>query len=478
MKKKLFLLSVLLQCVWLANSQTIVSVELLNNYTQAQLITSYAGVSFEHGASEYKFIYNTVDVNGMPTVASGAVYIPHGCSNFPMGVYQHGTVFDPESVPSRGQEQVGLAFAGFGYATVAPDYLGLGDNDSSIHPYLHAESQATVATDLLRAARSFIIDSLGLSHNGELFITGYSQGGHAAMALHKYIEDNNLLTEFNVVASAPLSGPYDLAGVQTQLPPNSVYSVPTYLPYLVESMQYVYGNIYTNTTEVYQEPWATTINDYKNGTIDIGTFGQNLPGNVYQFMNPNFLNAYLADTVQPYTHPFKIALSQNSNYNWTPQRPVRMVYCTADEQVYYQNALIAEAAMNANGAPNVEAFLALPGGTHGTCFYPALLNTIVWFNSQRTQCQDFQTLTTSVDLGAAVQVYPNPTNGIIELDLSSLKPTKSLTCRVLSISGQEMSERTLSGEMHPQFYLDYPKGVYILTLDNEEVSIRKKVTIF
>lgn len=478
MKTKILLLSVLTVLTWSANSQTIVSIELLNNYTQTALTASLSGIPIPHGADEYKVVYNTIDLNGNPTIASGAMYIPHGCDNFPMGVYQHGTQFDPEVVPSRGEEPVGLAFAGFGYATVAPDYLGMGDSDINVHPYLHAESQATVAIDLLRAARSFIADSLGLMHNGELFITGYSQGGHAAMGLHKYIEDNNLLTEFNVVASAPLSGPYDLAGVQTTLPQDSIYSVPTYLPYLVESMQYAYGNVYTNTSEAYQEPWATTINNYKNGTIDIGTFGQNLPGNIYHFMNPTFLDAYLADTVQPYTHPFRIALSQNANFDWTPQRPVRMIYCNADEQVYFQNALNAEAAMNANGATNVEAILALDGGTHGSCFLPAMLNTITWFNGQKTPCQAFPVSTTNLDYSEAIQIYPNPTTGFIELNLTELPTTKPLICRVLSMSGQVLSERILAGDMYPQLHLDYPQGMYILTLNNEDVSVKRKVTIF
>lgn len=478
MKNRILLISILTLLTWSAHSQTIVSIELLENYTASDLTALFFGIPLPNGVDEYKVVYNTTDLNGNATVASGAMYIPHGCDNFPMSVYQHGTVFDPELVPSRGEEPIGLAFAGFGYATVAPDYLGMGDNDINVHPYLHAESQATAAANLLRAARSFITDSLGLMDNDELFITGYSQGGHAAMALHKYIEDNNLLTEFNVIASAPLSGPYDLAGVQTTLPQDSIYSVPTYLPYLIESMQYAYGNLYTNTTEVYQEPWATTINDYKNGTINIGTFGQNLPPNIYDFMNPIFLDAYLADTAQPFTHPFRIALSQNANYNWTPQRPIRMIYCNADEQVYFQNALNAEAAMNANGAPNVEAVLALDGGTHGTCFVPALLNTIAWFNEQSTQCQAFPVFTTPADYSESIRIYPNPTEGTIELNLMELPTTKPLICRVLSISGQVLSEQILSGEMFPQLYLNYPQGVYILTLDNEDVSVKRKVTVF
>lgn len=479
MKTKFLLLSVLTLFMFSAKGQTIVSVEHFNSFTAAQLTSHFVVISAQNGAEMYKVLYNTTDIDGNPTVASGAMYIPWGCDSFPMGVYQHGTVFDPEAVPSRGSEPIGLAFAAFGYATVAPDYLGLGDSDINVHPYLHAETQATAAADLLRAARSFIADSLNLSHNGQLFITGYSQGGHAAMALHKHIEDNNLLGEFNVVASAPLSGPYDLAGVQTALPIDSVYSNPTYLPYLIESMQSVYGNVYTSPSDVYQHPWDSTIVLYQNGTIDIGTFGANLPGNVYDFMNPVFLDPYVADSIPPYTHPLRIALAQNANYDWAPQRPVRMVYCTADEQVYYQNALIAEATMNANGAADVAAYLGLPGGTHSTCFFPALLYTINWFNGKKTACQTFPVSTNKVDYSEAITVAPNPTQGILELDLTALPTTKPLTCKIVTMSGQVVSERVLDGDLYPQFNIEnQPKGMYILMLSNEEVRVQRKIMLF
>tara|TARA_B100000963_G_scaffold321279_1_gene304410 strand:+ start:2975 stop:3127 length:153 start_codon:yes stop_codon:yes gene_type:complete len=45
---------------------------------------------------------------------------------------------------------------------------------------------------MIRAAREFIADSLNLIDNGQVFLTGYSQGGHACMATHKYIYENNL----------------------------------------------------------------------------------------------------------------------------------------------------------------------------------------------------------------------------------------------------------------------------------------------
>ncbi len=476
--KKLILICLLATSTYLTNAQTIVSVEHLDSYTQGELVTAFFGVAFENGVEEYKVVYNTSDINGNTTIASGAMYIPHGCSNFPMGVYQHGTVFDPESVPSRGQEPIGLALAGFGYATVAPDYLGLGDNPSNIHPYLHAESQATVATDLIRAARTYIADSLGLAHNGELFLTGYSQGGHAAMGLHKYIEDNNLLSEFNVVASAPLSGPYDLAGVQTALPTDSTYSVPAYLPYLVESMQLAYGNIYTNKSEIYQANYISIMDSYTNGTSTMAQISNSFPSNVYDFMEPAFLDAFNADTIAPYTTPFRIALSQNANFDWTPTRPIRMVYCTADEQVYFQNALNAEAAMNANGAADVQAVLGLAGGTHGSCFFPALLYGLNYFNGLKTDCVAFPTSTNSIDYSEAISISPNPSNGLIQLDLSDLPVSEALNVQLFNLSGQLIE--TTSTVRNASITLDYSylsKGMYILKLENKEIRVQRKIVI-
>ena len=459
------------------NGQTIVSVELLNSYTRTDLILSFPGI-YDNGVDEYKVVYNTVGVDGSPTVASGAFYLPQGCDHFPMAAYLHGTVFDREDVPSRGFDLTGLRFAGYGYATIGPDYLGLGDSDITIHPYHHSESTATASLDLMRAARTFIVDSLGLAHNGEVFITGYSQGGHAAMATHKYIEENNLLTEFNVLGSAPLSGAYDLVGTQSALPPDSSYIAPTYYPYLLESMQYAYGDIYTNTSEVYQEPWATTINDYKNGTISIGAFGANLPNNLYHFLNPPYFDTFLADTIPPYTTPLRNALDLNSNHDWAPQRPVRMVYCTGDLQVNYQNALVAEANFIANGATEAEAYLAVEGGNHGVCFNPAISTTIDWFDSKRTPCQEIPVSTTDLDYSEAIAIHPNPTTGFVQLNLTELPSTKPIICRVLSMSGQVLSEQVLAGDMYPQLHLDYPPGVYMLTLDNEAVSVKRKVVVF
>jgi dienelactone hydrolase len=98
----------------------------------------------------------------------------------------------------------------YGYAVVVPDYLGLGTSPG-YQTYLHAGSEATCVVDALRAGRS-LCSSNRVSLNGQLFLTGFSQGGHVTMAAHRELEAFHT-NEFTVTASAPCAGTYDLGGV-------------------------------------------------------------------------------------------------------------------------------------------------------------------------------------------------------------------------------------------------------------------------
>jgi hypothetical protein len=75
---------------------------------------------------------------------------------------------------------------------------------------------------MLRAARSFCAsNNIGL--NGQLFLAGYSQGGHTEMALHRELERYHT-NEFAVTASAAMAGPYDMSGVELNLCPPAAQS--------------------------------------------------------------------------------------------------------------------------------------------------------------------------------------------------------------------------------------------------------------
>ena len=162
----------------------------------------------------YSITYRTIDVTGRATVASGAVFVPLNAGAVPLMSYSHGTA-SRTGVPSlQSQEGVaaGVLFATTGGVVAMADYLGLGSNPG-FHPYIHAASEASAGLDALRAARA-LAQRQGVALNMKVFVFGYSQGGHASMALAREIEQH-ATPEFTLTAAAPMSGPYDVLGTAT-----------------------------------------------------------------------------------------------------------------------------------------------------------------------------------------------------------------------------------------------------------------------
>ncbi|MGB0176718.1 MAG: alpha/beta hydrolase family protein, partial [Owenweeksia sp.] len=317
-------------------SQKLVSVQYLSTTNSGQLKFLFPDAQFDVAA--YKVVYNTVDIDGTPTVASGALMIPinNNCDQFPLISYNHGTVLLKEDVPSRDNTEaiIPKLMASLGKIAVCPDYLGLGDNPG-LHPYLHAESEATASIDLMRAVREYVRDSLTISLNGEVFITGYSQGGHAAMATAKYIQDNNLTAEFNVLAVGPASGPYNLSGTQSQLLlSNAPYSNPGYVCYLLFGLNRVYGDLYTSYSDILKAPYDQIIPPYFNGTYPMDSVNAKLPAKLSDFIQDTVL-ANFSSASGTKNHPLWQALIKNDNYDWTPAMPMELYYCTQDEQVAF-----------------------------------------------------------------------------------------------------------------------------------------------
>jgi poly(3-hydroxybutyrate) depolymerase len=92
---------------------------------------------------------------------------------------------------------------------VAPNYAGYDTSALSYHPYLIADQQSKDMIDALAAARTALplASATFTKDSGQLFITGYSQGGYVAMATHRAMEAAGM----KVTAAAPMSGPYALA---------------------------------------------------------------------------------------------------------------------------------------------------------------------------------------------------------------------------------------------------------------------------
>jgi hypothetical protein len=128
-------------------------------------------------------------------------------------LYAHGTTTDRafNIANMQNAETLLLAalFASQGYVVVAPNYAGYDTSTLAYHPYLIADQQSKDMIDALKAARTALpLASATLTKDsGQLFITGYSQGGYVAMATHRAMQTAGM----KVTASVPMSGPYALA---------------------------------------------------------------------------------------------------------------------------------------------------------------------------------------------------------------------------------------------------------------------------
>ena len=456
-------------------SQTLVSATSQGTYLKA-FITLTGLTNAEYDIEMFKVTYNTTDLNGNPVVASGMIAIPLNptCDSLPIALYAHGTVLKRNEVPSANNQEsiLGKAIASRGYVTAMPDYLGLGDLPG-LHPYQHAESEATTSVDILRAAKEFITDSLNFTYSNEVFITGYSQGGHAAMATTKYIQDNNLETELNVVASAPLSGAFHASKRQTdELLLDIPYNSPGYIVYLIMSYEEAYGGIYSSSSDFLQSPYDVTVPPMFDGTMAMSSVNAVLPNRTSQYLNSTFLNAFIADSSAK-TSPLWQALLDNDNHNWTPNTPIKMFYCSGDQTVKPENTLDAYTAMIANGATQV--FKEDLGSLldHGGCVVPALNNAISYFQTIRTDCVLPNSISKNQPLSNFLEVYPNPAINEIQVNIEN-DITGQLT--VFDIAGREILQTKIIASKKLNVS-DWKNGVYLLKVVSNDIQYTEKFTI-
>ncbi|MBV8635441.1 MAG: alpha/beta hydrolase, partial [Burkholderiaceae bacterium] len=168
----------------------------LGSSAQGQQLLAIAGAP-TCGVDFHYFQYQTVGGKNEQTTASGAIMAPTGgagCSGArPILVYTHGTAtaksynlanISDQTNPAWQEAAIIAAFyAAHGYIVVASNYAGYDSSTLPYHPYLNASAQSQDVINSQAAARSALPGlPANVSDNGKLFITGYSQGGHVAMA--------------------------------------------------------------------------------------------------------------------------------------------------------------------------------------------------------------------------------------------------------------------------------------------------------
>jgi hypothetical protein len=163
-----------------------------------------------------------------------------------------------------------------------------------------------------------------------------------------------------------------------------------------------------------------------------------------------------------------IALRANDVYDWTPQADTRLFYCSGDEQVAYQNSLIAEAKMIENGAQMVVATELGPTSNHTECVTPAATNFVLYLLLNATTTSQSEIVLDNT------MIYPNPTNGNFSI---KLKGEEIGSAKIYNTQGQLIKTFVLQGQVN-DLSLNIDKGIYfinILLRDGKSLSIERLI---
>ncbi len=364
-----------------ANAGKLISYRLVHSYSVNELDSLWKSkkiskfiAKIKNPLDVFEVTYETTWYDGTSTEASGIFFLPREKGKeFPMICYHHGTTLVKErKIMFAGEQIICTVLGASGYMVAFPDYIGLGTS-KKIHLYLHIETEAAASIDLLRAVKELLVKE-DARQSKFLFLTGYSQGGHATLATLKVMQEK-YPDEFKVTASAPMSGAYDLGGVQSEVM-FKPYTHPGYLPYLLYSYQEVY-KCFNDANCSFKAPYAELLPSFYDGTHPMSDVNKVMPAVPKDILTDEFMKGFLTND----KFPFKLALTANSVHNWKPETPVLLCYCKADEQVNYKNATITAAAMKAKGAKNIKLCDSSRKMGHRSCAMFSSVYTKMYFDS-------------------------------------------------------------------------------------------------
>ncbi|WP_454784553.1 alpha/beta hydrolase family protein [Legionella sp. WA2024007413] len=285
----------------------------------------------------YKINYNTPAPNGSTTTASGLVAVPSVAGTLGIVSYQHGTRFNHEDAPSRVKEGDAIYPALFsshgGYLTVMPDYLGFGDNELALHPYVQYETLASCSINMLLAAKE-LTKIIKIDLNDQLYIGGYSEGGFSSLVLFESLATQ--YPDIPITAVALGSAPYDWNETMQFIMRDPGPRATAYLAYFFYSLQ-TYKNYWADLNQLFVSPYNSMIPELFDGHHSTKEIINALPQNPALIFQTEFFEAILNHT----ENNSETLKDYFNHYSFSPSAPLLLVGTKGDRDVPYHGAEIA-----------------------------------------------------------------------------------------------------------------------------------------
>ncbi len=371
--------------------------------------TNAFGYQSAFGYKSVKISYNTVNQNNESVVASGLLVIPTISDRYKASLASigksfsvsmicdnHGTVFTNAEAPTNVAQStfyplavsmVGLA----GFAGIYPDYIGYGDSNDEVHPYMLKQASARSGVDMVKASMKYMQDN-GIAINHQLYISGYSQGGYNAMAMAESVE-NGAISTVNLKGVAPMAGPYIVSAFGNEiLKSDAIMAVPAFMAYIADSYTY-YSNDTVTLDEMIQDSKIPAFEDglfsgENNATMVHYKLGMGLNTPTNALVKDSFLSAYESN---PSEHTLGKMFIENNVGSWNAKSKIKLIHCSNDDVVPVDMTVGVEAILKGYGAANVEKLLidsvdanySNNESVHGNCAEPAYQQAIGWFDAIR-----------------------------------------------------------------------------------------------
>jgi len=141
-----------------------------------------------------KIVYKTENYDGEEITTSGVQLLPKMEVSLPLLSFHHGELLATGKAPSEsitGANDLTYAalIASTGIAVLVPDYIGYGNSSLHWHPFEHKATLSKNSFDMFLASKEYLTQQR-VKTNSKLYLSGYSEGGIATLALQRHLEEH------------------------------------------------------------------------------------------------------------------------------------------------------------------------------------------------------------------------------------------------------------------------------------------------